>query len=99
VTVAVDTVLTPDLKAEGLAREVVRRVQNLRKEAGFELDDRILTTYQAEGALAEAIEAWRSFIAAETLSVDLRAGAPDEGAAVLEDRVEGDSLRLGVRKA
>jgi isoleucyl-tRNA synthetase len=99
VTVAVDTVLTPDLKAEGLAREVVRRVQNLRKEAGFELDDRILTTYQAEGALAEAIEAWRSFIAAETLSVDLRAGAPGEGVAVLEDRVEGDSLRLGVRKA
>jgi len=99
VTVAVDTVLTPDLKAEGLAREVVRRVQNLRKEAGFELDDRILTTVQAEGTLAEAVEAWRSFIAAETLSVEVRAGAPDEGAAVLEDRVEGDSLRLGVRKA
>jgi isoleucyl-tRNA synthetase len=99
VTVAVDTVLTPELKAEGLAREVVRRVQNLRKEAGFDLDDRIVTTYQAEGELAEAIEAWLSLIAAETLSIELRAGAPDDGATVLEDRVAGHPLRLGVRRA
>ena len=99
VTVAVDTVLTPELKAEGLAREVVRRVQNLRKEAGFDLDDRIVTTYQAEGELAEAIEAWLSLIAAETLSVELRAGSPDDGATVLEDQVAGHPLRLGVRRA
>jgi len=99
VTVAMDVALTPDLVAEGLAREVVRRVQNLRKEAGFNLDDRIVTTYQTEGELAEAVEAWREFIAAETLSVELRAGPPDEGATVGEDRVDGHSLRLGVRKA
>ncbi|HEY67463.1 MAG TPA: isoleucine--tRNA ligase [Thermoflexia bacterium] len=99
VTVAVDTVLTPDLLTEGLAREVVRRVQNLRKEAGFNLDDRIVTTYQADVELAEAIEAWRDFIAAETLSVELRAGPPEEGATVGEDRVAGHSLRLGVRRA
>ena len=45
-TVAVDTQLTPELVSEGLAREVVRRIQNLRKEADFKLDDRIITTYQ-----------------------------------------------------
>jgi len=98
VTVAVDTALTPELVAEGLAREVVRRIQNLRKEAGFNLDDRIVTTYLAEGELAEAVEAWREFIAGETLSVELRAGPPDEGAVVGEDRVGGYSLRLGVRR-
>jgi len=98
VTVAVDTVLTPELVAEGLAREVVRRLQNLRKEAGFNLDDRIVTTYQAYGELAEAIEAWRDFIAAETLSLELRGGPPEEGATVGEDRVSGHLLRLGVRK-
>jgi len=98
VTVAVDVILTPALVAEGLAREVVRRVQNLRKEAGFSLDDRIATTYQAEEELAEAMEAWRDFIAAETLSVELRAGPPDEGATVHEDRVGGRLLKLGVRK-
>jgi len=98
-TVAIDTVITPELRAEGLAREVVRRVQNLRKDAGFNLDDRIVTTYQAEGELAEAIEACRSFIAEETLSVELDAGAPDEQTAVADDQVDGYSLRLGIRKA
>jgi len=99
VTVAVDTVLSPELTAEGLAREVIRRLQNLRKEADFSLDDRIVTTYQAEGALAEAIEAWRDHIAAETLSLELKAGQPEEGATVGEDEVDGQALKLGVRKA
>jgi isoleucyl-tRNA synthetase len=99
VTVAVDVVLTPELVAEGLARDVIRRVQNLRKEAGFNLDDRIVTTYRAEGELAEAIEACQDLIAAETLSVEVRAGSPEEGAAVSEEQVGGHALALGVRRA
>jgi isoleucyl-tRNA synthetase len=98
VTVAVDVVLTPELVAEGLARDVIRRVQNLRKEAGFNLDDRITTTYQAEGELAEAIESCHELIAAETLSAELRAGPPDKGAAESQDQVGGYGLTLGVRK-
>jgi isoleucyl-tRNA synthetase len=98
-TVAVDTVLTAELRTEGLAREVVRRVQNLRKEAGLNLDDRIVTTYETEEELAEAIETWRSFIAAETLSEGLLARSPEEGMAVSEDQVDGHSLRLGIRRA
>jgi len=99
VTVAVDVVITSELAAEGLAREVVRRVQSLRKEADFDLDDRILTTYRTKGELAEAIEAWRNFIAAETLSVELVAGEPNEDAIVGEDRVGDHLLKLGIRKA
>ncbi len=100
VTVAVDVVITPQLVSEGLAREVVRRTQNLRREAGFNLDDRIVTAYQTEGELAQAIEAWRDFIAAETLSVELKAGALDEaeGVATSEDRVGGHTLKLSVRR-
>ncbi|MEE8391084.1 MAG: DUF5915 domain-containing protein, partial [Anaerolineae bacterium] len=99
VTVGVDVVITPELVAEGLAREVVRRTQNLRKKAGFNLDDRIVTTYQAEGELAEAIEGWRDFIAAETLSVELKAGPPDEEATrISQDQVSGHPLKLSVRK-
>ncbi len=98
VTVAVDVVVTPELAAEGMAREVVRRVQNLRKEADFNLDDRIVTTYQAEGELAEAVEAWREFIMAETLSVALTSGPPEEGAAVGEDRVNEHAITLGVSR-
>ena len=98
VSVAVDAVVTPELAAEGLAREVVRRVQNLRKAADFNLDDRIVTLYQAEGALAEAIETWRDFIAAETLSVELRAGTPEEGYFAGSDRIEGHPVTLAVRR-
>jgi len=99
VTVAVDVVLTPELRAEGLAREVVHRIQNLRKEAGFDLDDRIVTVYRAEGDLAEAVDAWRDYIAAETLSVELRAGEPEPGMVTAEDRVDGYPLRIGIRRA
>jgi len=99
VTVAVDIILTPELVAEGLARDVIRRVQNLRKEAGFNLDDRIVTTYQAEGELTAAIEACRNLIAAETLSVDLRAGPLEEGAAAGTEQIGDHVLLLGIRKA
>ena len=99
VTVAMDVVLTPDLVAEGLARDVIRRVQNLRKEAGFNLDDRIVTTYQTEGELAKAIGACRDLIAAETLSVDLRADSPEEGSVAGKERISDHALTLGIRKA
>ncbi len=97
-TVAIDVTITPELAAEGLAREVVRRIQNLRKEAGFNLDDRIVTTYQAEGELAAAIEAWRDLIAAETLSVELRAAPPAEDATARAERIGGQALTLSVRR-
>jgi isoleucyl-tRNA synthetase len=99
VTVAVDTVLTADLISEGLAREVVRRVQSSRKDADFNLDDRIKTVYQAEGDLAEAIAAWHDFIAAETLSVELVAGEPSKDAVASEHRVGDYALRLGIVRA
>ena len=88
-----------ELVAEGLAREVIRRVQNLRKEAGLNLDDRIVTSYQAEGELAKAIEAWHDYIAAETPSTELRAGPPAKGDTAAEDSVSGHSLKLGVHTA
>ncbi len=99
VTVAVDTTLTPELVSEGLARQVIRRVQNQRKEAGFNLDDHIVTVYQAEGALAEAIETWRELIAAETLSTELQQGEPEKGMSAGESTVSGQALKVGVRKA
>jgi len=98
VTVGIDVVLTPELVSEGLAREVIRRVQNLRKRAGFNLDDRIVTTYKTDDELGSAIEAWREYIMAETLSTELRAGDPGEGAAQVEERVAGHDLKLGVQR-
>jgi isoleucyl-tRNA synthetase len=100
-TVAVDIDLSQELVAEGLARDVVRRIQNLRKEADFDLDDRIVTTYQAADELAEAIRSWREYIAAETLSVQLVEREPEDDVvdSMLEDEVEGHWLQLGLRRA
>ena len=99
VVVALDTHLTEALVYEGLAREVVRRVNDLRKDAGLELTDRIITSYEASPRLNEAIRAFEGYVRAETLSVDLRCEAPVSGSTTAADSFDGESLTIGVVKA
>ena len=75
-TVAVSTAITPELADEGLAREVVRRLQDMRREAGFDLADRITTWYEGGPELARVIRAHAQYIQGETLSTELVEGAP-----------------------
>ena len=75
--VALETTLTPDLEAEGLARELVRKVNDLRKDAGFEISDRIALRYG--GAIAPTIERFRDLVAGETLATSVRAGLAGRG--------------------
>ena len=63
-----DTALTPELEAEGIARDAIRAVQEARKNAGLEVSDRIVLALNAEPAHAAALEAHASLIAAETLA-------------------------------
>ena len=98
VTVVLDTAITPELKAEGLARELVRRIQDLRKKAGFNIEDRIQTFYQAEGELAAVFRDWEAYIKAETLSVQLSAGPVPAGAFAEEQKVEGFQVTLAVER-
>ena len=98
ITVGIDSALTPELKAEGLAREVVRRVQDMRKKANFNIEDRISTWYQASGELGRVFTAWGDYIKAETLTTSLSAGTPPEGAFVEEQKVEGEVVTLGIKQ-
>ncbi len=98
VVVALDTALTPALVREGLARDIVRRIQDLRKKAGFDISDRIVAAAQAEGELRAAIEAWQDYVRAETLSDELRFGAPEPGMLTEEDSLDGMRLALGVKR-
>ncbi len=69
--IALDLRVTPELAAEGAARDVVRVVQQARRDAGLAVSDRIRLTIGADGAVAEAVRAHAGFVAAETLAVDL----------------------------
>ncbi len=95
---AVATEVTPDLLEEGLAREVTFRLQNLRKDAGFDVADRIDTWWEADGAVARALERHGAWVAAETLSRHFERGMPPDGATLGEWTVDGQAVRAGVRR-
>ena len=68
-TVALDTELTPELEAEGMAREVVHHIQNLRKQEGLEITDRIAVALNTESAsLRGALQQYQDYISRETLA-------------------------------
>ena len=75
VTVALDTELTPELVNEGLAREFVSRIQNLRKDSGFEVTDRITLEAHVPNEVQRALEAMQAYVQDETLCQDLRFSA------------------------
>lgn len=68
IVVALDTELTPALEQEGLSRELIRALQDLRKEAGYDVSDRITVSVQATGTVAEAVKAFQDLIAKEVLA-------------------------------
>jgi isoleucyl-tRNA synthetase len=96
-TVALDTELTDDLLAEGSAREFVNRVQNLRKDAGFEVTDRIAIFYTASPGMQTTLEAMKEYITAETLAAEMtdefREG---EFASTIE--INGEEIRVGIER-
>jgi isoleucyl-tRNA synthetase len=70
-TVALDITLTDDLKAEGLARELVNRIQNIRKSSDFDVTDRIIVKLTADDILKDAIDKFGDYIKSETLADDI----------------------------
>jgi len=96
VVVGLETALTPELVAEGLAREFVSHVQAMRKEADFEVTQRIRVTVEADAALKAAIEAHRDYATAETLAVVLDFAACGDASTV---DLNGHAAKIRVEKA
>ncbi|WP_395060967.1 isoleucine--tRNA ligase [Flavobacterium sp.] len=71
ITVALDITISPELKQEGIARELVNRIQNIRKDSGFEVTDKIKVQIQRSGELEQAIKNNESYIKDETLTQEL----------------------------
>jgi isoleucyl-tRNA synthetase len=100
ITVAIDTVITRELRLEGLAREFVRRVQDLRKQADFNISDRIEVFYQASEELADAVRTHQEYIMNEVLAVSMEDRASPESAFSTGETIslEGEELQLGVKQ-
>lgn len=95
--VKLDTEITEELKLEGLAREVVRAIQDRRKKMGLNVEDRIDTRYDADGMLVRALQRHADYIKAETLTVTLTAGRVDgfDGEQMM---LEGEQIWIGIKR-
>lgn len=94
-TVALDITVTDELRREGIAREFVNRIQNLRKDSGFEVTDKIEVRIERQEAIAEAVEEHASYIAAQTLAASVELSDSLNGDAVHE--VEMDEVKVRIR--
>jgi len=97
-TLVLDTRLTPHLLQAGKARELVHRIQTMRKDAGFEVEDRIVTRFDAAGELGDVFERFGDYIKQETLSVALEAGGNGEGHN-WSGQIDGETVTIRVARA
>ena len=101
-TVALDPAIDEALRQEGIARELVNRIQRLRRDAGFAISDRIRVGIFAAGAVRAAADEHRPYIAGETLAVELVTGGESEGgyaAGVHDVDLDGEMVRIGIERA
>ncbi len=95
--VGINTRLSEELMREGIARELVHKVQNLRKEAGFEIEDTISATFSGEGLLADVARQFADFFKTETLCRDLNF-SKEGGAGAAKITVDGHSLEIAIAR-
>jgi len=95
--VALDTAVTPDLAREGLARELVNRIQAMRKEAGFHVADRIALSLAGDDDVVVAFEAHRDYVMSETLATEF-AAEPADGAFSKDVKAGDSSASIAVRQ-
>jgi isoleucyl-tRNA synthetase len=95
----VDSRLTSELESEGMARELVRRLQDLRREAGLELSDRINVSYRGDDFVALALQTHGTAVAEETLADSISAGEPPAGSRVATANIDGHEVTLALGRA
>ncbi len=97
--VFVDTEITDELKAEGYARELIRRVQDMRKEMDLEVEENIKTTVKLSAELKPLFDKWQEYIRTETRSKELEIGAESVvGQFTKEWEIEGETFEIGISK-
>ena len=96
ITVVLDTNLTPELIEEGFVREIISKIQTMRKDAGFEVMDHIAVTYEADEKLSNVFEKFGDEIKTEVLAVSIKSG---ELKGYEKDwKINGEAVKLAVEK-
>ena len=98
-TVALDITITDELRREGVARELVNRIQNIRKESGFEVTDKIRVEIESTDLTAPAVESFAEYIAQQTLSLEVKAVKEPAGDFVVDSDIDEAPLKIAVTKA
>ncbi|MBA7635781.1 Isoleucine--tRNA ligase [subsurface metagenome] len=96
--VAIPTEISPELASEGLAREIVHRLQIMRRSAGFDIADYIVTYYQGEAYMRKVMVDFADYIKQETLSRQLIEGVPEEDVFTESYKLGGYDILLGVKR-
>ena len=97
-SVVYDLTITPELKREGLMREIIRHVQSARKQAGLQIDDRIVLSISSDDSeISQAIDAFADVIKAETLAVELNSAAGESEK--YDAKIEGKLVEISLKKA
>ena len=97
-TVALDITLTDELRAEGVARELINRIQNIRKESGFEVTDKIRVEIESKPAVVESVSRFADYIASQTLAVEVRTAEAPAGAVVVASELDDEPLQIAVTR-
>ena len=97
-TVALDITVTEELKREGVARELVNRIQNIRKEADFAVTDKIRVEIEAKEAVVDSLSAWADFVGQQTLALEVKAVAVPTGSVVVESDLDEEPLKIAVTR-
>ena len=97
-TVALDITVTEELKREGVARELINRIQNIRKESGFEVTDRVKVVIEDKPLVKGAVADFADYIASQTLALEVRLAPAAEGAFVSGTEIDEEPIRIGVTR-
>ncbi len=97
-TVALDITVTEELKREGVARELVNRIQNIRKEADFAVTDKIRVEIEAKEAVVDSLSAWADFVGQQTLALEVKAVAEPTGSVVVDSDLDEEPLKIAVTR-
>ena len=97
-TVALDITVSEELKREGVARELVNRIQNIRKEADFAVTDKIRVEIEAKAAVVDSLSVWADFIGQQTLALEVKAVAEPAGSVVVDSDLDEEPLKIAVTR-